>query len=99
MCSSDLSVTRRARLIRESLGASKGTIRLTDSQKQQLREYHAKTAQVTRELKEVRKQLRADLNRLDTTLRLINLAAVPLLVALAGLIWGWLRFARWRKRL
>lgn len=93
------SVTRRARLIRESLGASKGTIRLTDSQKQQLREYHAKTAQVTRELKEVRKQLRADLNRLDTALRLINLAAVPLLVALAGLIWGWLRFARWRKRL
>ena len=29
---------------------------------------------------------------------LVFLAAVPLLVAIAGLIWGCLRFSRWRKR-
>lgn len=92
------SVTVQTNRIRASLGASKGEIRLSPEQKLLLRQYHAKTAQVTRELKEVRKQLRADLNRLDTRLRLINLAAVPLLVALAGLIWASFRFSRWRRR-
>ncbi|MBR4662592.1 MAG: Gldg family protein [Lentisphaeria bacterium] len=92
------SATLRMNRIRASLGASKGEIRLSPEQKQLIREYHAKTAQVTRELKEVRKQLRADLNRLDTWLRLINLAAVPLAVAVIGLIWASLRFSRWRKR-
>ena len=92
------SATLRMNRIRASLGASKGEIRLSPEQKQLIREYNAKTAQVTRELKEVRKQLRADLNRLDTWLRLINLAAVPLAVAVIGLIWASLRFSRWRKR-
>ena len=93
-----MTATRRARQIRASLGASRGEIRLTAEQKKVLREYNAKMAQVTRELKEVRKQLRADLNRLDTWLRVINLAAVPLAVALVGLIWASLRFSRWRRR-
>ena len=92
------SVTRRMNQVRASLGAAKGEIRLSPEQKQLIREYHQKTAQVTRELKEVRKQLRADLNRLDTWLRLINLAAVPLAVAVIGLIWASFRFSRWRKR-
>ena len=92
------SATLRMNRIRASLGASKGEIRLSLEQKQLIREYNAKTAQVTRELKEVRKQLRADLNRLDTWLRLFNLAAVPLAVAVIGLIWASFRFSRWRKR-
>ncbi len=92
------SAAGRASRIRASLGTSQGEIRLTDEQKKELREYNAKTAQVKRELKEVRKQLRADLNRLDTWLRAVNLAAVPLLVALAGLIWACLRFSKGRKR-
>ena len=94
-----VSATRHARRIRASLGASRGEIRLTPEQKQRLREYDAKTAQATRELKEVRKRLRADLKLLDTWLRIINLAAVPLAVALAGLIWSCLRFSKWRRRL
>ena len=70
----------------------------TPEQKRLLREYRSKTAQVMRELKEVRKRLRSDLNKLDTRLRLINLAAVPLAVALAGLIWAFVRFSKWRRR-
>ena len=93
-----LGAARRMRQIQSSLGASEGKIRLTAEQQSQLREYKAKSAQAERELKEVRKQLRADLNRLDTWLRVINMAAVPLAVALAGLIWARLRFTRGRKR-
>ena len=93
-----LGAARRMRQIQSSLGASEGKIRLTAEQQNQLREYKAKSAQAERELKEVRKQLRADLNRLDTWLRIINMAVVPLAVALAGLIWARLRFTRGRKR-
>ena len=78
--------------------AASGTGENTPEQKRLLREYRSKTAQVMRELKEVRKRLRSDLNKLDTRLRLINLAAVPLAVALAGLIWGCFRFSKWRRR-
>ena len=90
--------SRQVAQIRAAVNNSGGTVRLSAEQKNLLREYQAKTARASRELKEVRKQLRADLNRLDTALRVINLAAVPLLVAVAGLIWGCLRFSKWRKR-
>ena len=93
-----LAIGRSVRQIRNAARSSKDGIRLSPEQKRLLREYNAKTAQITRELKEVRKQLRADLNRLDTWLRVVNLAAVPLLVILAGLIWACLRFSKWRKR-
>ena len=89
--------SRQVAQIRSAVSSSGGTVRLSAEQKNLLREYRAKTARATRELKEVRKQLRADLNRLDTALRVINLAAIPLLVAVAGLIWGSLRFSKWRK--
>ena len=87
------TVAGQTRRIRNLSGAG-----ITPEQKQLLREYQVKTAQVMRELKEVRKQLRTDLNRLDTRLRMINLAAVPLAVALAGLLWAGSRFSRWRRR-
>jgi len=83
--------TRKIRTLSGSAG-------ITPEQKRILREYQGKTAQIVRELKEVRKQLRTDLNRLDTRLRMINLAAVPLAVALAGLLWAGFRFSRWRRR-
>ena len=75
-----------------------GSAGITPEQKKLLREYRVKTAQIIRELKEVRKQLRSDLNRLDTRLRMINLAAVPLAVALIGLLWAGFRFSRWRRK-
>ena len=89
---------RRARMIRNSLGGSKGELKLTPEQQSELREYAAKTAQVKRELKEVRRQLRSDMNRLDNWLRVINLGFVPLAVVLAGIICAVIRFSKWRKR-
>ena len=78
--------------------SASGGAGVSPEQKRLLREYRAKTAQIMRELKEVRKQLRSDLNKLDTRLRLINMAGVPLAVALAGLIWACFRFSKRRRR-
>ena len=71
---------------------------LTEAQKKELQDYSFRHSQVRRELKEVRRQLRADMNRIDTILRVINLLAVPGLVVLAGLVWSFLRFSRWRRK-
>ena len=71
---------------------------LTEAQKKELQDYSFRHSQVRRELKEVRRQLRADMNRIDTVLRVINLLAVPGLVVLAGLVWSFLRFSRWRRK-
>ena len=87
----------RVRAIRSQMSAGTGAA-LTEAQKNELREYSFRHSQVRRELKEVRRQLRADLNRIDTILRIINLFAVPGLVVLAGLVWSFLRFSKWRRK-
>ena len=71
---------------------------LTAEQKAELKEYSFKNSQVRRELKEVRRQLRADMNRIDTVLRIVNLLVVPGLVILAGLLWSFFRFSKWRRK-
>ncbi len=71
---------------------------LTAEQKAELKEYSFKNSQVRRELKEVRRQLRADMNRIDTILRVVNLLVVPGLVILAGLLWSFFRFSKWRRK-
>ena len=71
---------------------------LTEAERTTLRQYENSRSRVQRELREIRRQLRADLNALDTKLRLINMVFLPLAVALCGLLWACLRFSRWRKR-
>ncbi|MBO5724083.1 MAG: Gldg family protein, partial [Lentisphaeria bacterium] len=71
---------------------------LTESERKILRQYENSRARVQRELREIRKQLRADLNALDTKLRVINMVLLPLFLALCGLAWAFLRFSRWRRK-
>ena len=87
----------KVQAIRNQMSAGNGAA-LTEAQKNELREYSFRHSQVRRELKEVRRQLRADLNRIDTILRIVNLLAVPGLVVLAGLVWSFLRFSKWRRK-
>lgn len=78
--------------------SASGTVELTPEQRAQLRDYSFKLSQIKRELKEVRLKLRADMNRIDTILRIVNMVFVPLLVALTGILWAFARFSKWRKR-
>jgi ABC-type uncharacterized transport system involved in gliding motility auxiliary subunit len=42
----------------------------------------------------VRKNLRHSIEKLGLTLKVLNLAAVPLLVATFGIVWSWRRRVR-----
>lgn len=72
--------------------------KLTQEQEQELREFSYRSANLSRELKALRKQLRSDLDSLDTKIRLFNLLAVPLAVALSGIVWSFIRLSKWRRR-
>jgi ABC-type uncharacterized transport system involved in gliding motility auxiliary subunit len=52
---------------------------------QEIASLRAKEAKTNRELKEVRKQLRRDIDALETRLKWLNIAAMPALVAVAGI--------------
>ena len=56
-----------------------------------------KKQRINRELKEVRKNLRADIEALGTRIKLINIFLMPLGVALAGLGFALFKQRRMRK--
>jgi len=58
---------------------------LSSEQQQELANFEKKEVDVKAELKSVRKQLRADIDSLETRIKWLNIAAVPALVALTGL--------------
>ena len=58
---------------------------LSPEQQQEVKNFHQKEAEVKRELKGVRKQLRKDIDALENRLKWINIAGMPLLVTMAGI--------------
>ena len=66
---------------------------LSPEQQAELENFRTKAAETRRELKEVRKDLRADSEALETWTKVFNIAAMPVLVALAGIL-----LALWRRR-
>src|SRR5581483_2828899 len=66
---------------------------LSPEQQTELENFRKKAAETRRELKDVRKDLRADSEALETWTKVVNIAAMPLLVAVAGL-----GLALWRRR-
>ncbi len=71
--------------LQKSKAAGASTI-LSAAQQTELENFRLKAAQTRRELKEVRKALRADSEALQFWTKVINIAAVPALVALIGVI-------------
>ena len=61
---------------------------LSAEQKAEVEKFRQERFETQRQLKEVRKNLRSSIERLGLTLKVINLAAVPLLVALLGIGFG-----------
>jgi len=66
---------------------------LSPEQQAELENFRKNAAETRRELKEVRKDLRADSEALETWTKVFNIAAMPVLVALAGIL-----LALWRRR-
>ena len=67
---------------------------LSAAQKQELDRFRQERFETQRQLKEVRKNLRRSIERLGLSLKVLNMAAVPVLVAAFGLGYGWRRRRR-----
>ena len=67
---------------------------LSAAQKAELEKFRLERFETQRQLKEVRKNLRRSIERLGLALKVLNMAAVPLLVAAFGIGFGWRRRTR-----
>ncbi len=84
----------QSRLSALELGTSGGqSATLSAAQQQEIADFRAKEAVVKNELKEARRQLRAEIDALEIQLKWLNLAAVPALVAVVAIV-----MAIWRRR-
>lgn len=67
-------------------------MQLTAEQQAALQGFMQEKLRIRKELREVRYQLNADIEALGRTLKFLNIALVPLLLTLGGLVlWGWRR--------
>lgn len=66
---------------------------LTAEQQREIENFRAKELEVKARLKATRRQLRSEIEALQTQLKWLNIAMVPLLVAIGGAAWG-----IWRKK-
>jgi hypothetical protein len=71
-----------------------GAALLTESEKQTIEKFRSDMLATRRELREVKRALREDIDRLDGWLKFANIALVPLLIGVGGIGWA----ARQRRR-
>jgi ABC-type uncharacterized transport system involved in gliding motility auxiliary subunit len=64
---------------------------LSEKQRKDIEGFQRDYLEVRRELREVKRELRKDIDRLDGILKFVNIAAVPLLIGLAGIGWAYRR--------
>lgn len=69
------------------------TVILTDKEREAIERFRGEMLAVRRELREVKRALREDIDRLDAWLKFANIGAVPLLIGIGGL-----GYAAWRRR-
>ncbi|MDP6179476.1 MAG: GldG family protein, partial [Desulfatiglandales bacterium] len=70
---------------------------LSPEQEAAIAKFREERREINRELKEVRKNLRADIETLGTTLKGINIFLMPFLVSMAGIVFAIYRQRRMRK--
>lgn len=67
-------------------GAAKGALIMTPEQQAEIEKFKLRVSETRRELKEMRKNLRQDAEALVFWTKLVNIALMPLLVIMAGLV-------------
>jgi ABC-type uncharacterized transport system involved in gliding motility auxiliary subunit len=76
-------------------GAEGGAVILSESDRQSIDKFRADMLSTRRELREVKRALREDIDRLDGWVKFANIALVPLLIGAAGV--GWAAVQRRRR--
>ena len=79
---------------RTGVGAASAATVLTAEQQIEIENFRKKANETRKELKELRKNLRVDTDRLELWTKVVNIGAIPLLVAILGLM---LALAKRRK--
>ncbi|NLB65619.1 MAG: hypothetical protein GX803_04020 [Lentisphaerae bacterium] len=67
---------------------------LSAAQRDEIERFRQERFETQRELTQVRRNLRRSIERLGLSLKLLNMAAMPALVALFGVVYGWRRRRR-----
>lgn len=94
---SELADTKR-RL--EELQPNKGTRDASASaeQKQEIEQFLQRQLAISKQLREVKHQLNAEIDALGTRLKVIDIVLLPALITLLGLMYGWKRTRRNRRQ-
>jgi ABC-type uncharacterized transport system involved in gliding motility auxiliary subunit len=71
---------------------------LTAEQQEEVRRYEQQIATANQSLKQLRKELRADIDHLQLRLKAVNIAGLPLLVILCGIGVWWIKRRRAARR-
>ena len=69
---------------------------LSPEQQQELVRFRQEKVAIRKDLRDVRRNLRRDIDRLDTRLKFINIALIPILIGVGGLVAGLWRIRRRR---
>ena len=69
---------------------------LSPEQQQELVQFRQEKVAIRKDLRDVRRNLRRDIDRLDTRLKFVNIALIPILIGIGGLIAGMWRLHRRR---
>lgn len=88
---------RKLRSLRERDGTSSGPVALSEEEQATMRELQGQVLRVRSELREVQASLRSDVETLERELQFVNIALMPILVALFALGLSLVR-ARRRRR-
>jgi ABC-type uncharacterized transport system involved in gliding motility auxiliary subunit len=87
----------RLEALRSGRGDEEGAVILSDDQRAELEEYRARRSRLRAELREVQQQLDAEIEALGNRLKLLNIAGMPLVVAVVALLVFALRRRRRRR--
>lgn len=71
-----------------------GPLLMTPEQQVELQRFQDDKLRIRKDLRQVRRQLDADIERLGRNMKLVNIAGMPLLVALIAVVLAWLRRRR-----
>ena len=96
----EASLTAKLKEVQEQLAklekASQGeSLVLSDADRAAIEKFRAELLVTRRELREVKRELRKDIDQLDGWLKFVNIAGVPLLIGIGGV--GWATYRRRRK--
>ncbi|MDH3690545.1 MAG: Gldg family protein [Gammaproteobacteria bacterium] len=69
----------------ESGKTEKDTLILSEAQQQEITKFREEKVQIRKDLRDVRHRLDQDIQRLETTLKFVNIGLVPILIVLSGM--------------